>query len=339
MTKILFLGPRTNRLEPELTGGAIVLFENLVEQCEKSSINYHVIDTNKKNYPNLVYAYLSIVLQLLRFQREVGHISLHSSRDYIILGLLVVFIGKVFGKATSLRKFGGEAANDYRNAEGIKKKILHFIFSKMDTLFFEMKHLVSVFSEINPNTYWFPNVRRRLIIPELPRSFSKKFVFISHVRREKGVDEILEVSNRFDTSYTFDIYGPIVDSKYTPEYFDQFRANYKYPLVSGDVLSVLNQYDVVLLPSYKEGYPGIIIEAYSLGIPVIATNLPGILEISENQKTGILVDPKNVDELESAIRYMNEDNYSFMTKATYRKFDEFDADIQAHHFFKYIGAL
>lgn len=335
--KTLFLGPRTNKKRSELTGGAIVLFENLIEQCKKNSIDFHVIDTNKQNYPNSLNAYFSILIQLLSSAKKYDHISLHSSRDYLILGVAVILIGKLFSKQTSLRKFGGEAENVYTNSNALKKSILNFIFKNVNFLFLEMKHLVTFFLQINTNTHWFPNVRRREFIPQLPRNYTKRFVFISHVKHEKGVDEILEASNYFDDSYTFDIYGPISEPKYTSEHFSRYRGNYKFPLESNNVLHILNQYDVLLLPSYKEGYPGIVIEAYSIGLPIIATTLQGIKEITDQQQTGILVKPKDVDELVDAIRYFNETNYFDMSAAAYKKFDEFDSDIQTKNFFKQIG--
>jgi glycosyltransferase involved in cell wall biosynthesis len=339
MKTLLLLGPRENKIDPTQTGGAIVLFENLLEQCKKNKINFYVIDTNKKNYTNTILAYLSIIAQLIRKQHDYDHISLHSSRDYLILGIIVAIIGKLFGKKTSLRKFGGDAATSYNTAHGLKKKLLYFIFTKIDILFLEMKYLVTFFSQINPNTHWFPNVRRRELIPNLPRTFQKRFVFISHVKPEKGVDQILAASNSFDDSYIFDIYGPISNPKYTPEYFSQYRVNYHSALPSTEVLTTLNQYDVLMLPTIYsgEGYPGIILEAYSLGLPIIATMLTGIKEITDNHQTGILVEPKNVDELVAAIRYFNDTNYSEMSAAAYKKFDEFDADIQTHNFFKQVG--
>lgn len=339
MKKILLLGPRKNKLDPTKTGGAIVLFENLIEQCEKNQTDFYIIDTNKQNYTNQIFAYLSIIGQLIRKQYDYDHISLHSSRDYIIFGIIIITIGKLFGKQTSLRKFGGDAAKSYSNAYGLKKKLLHFIFTKIDILFLEMKYLVTFFLQINPNTHWFPNVRRRELIPQLPRTFQKRFVFISHVKPEKGVDKILEASNHLDNSYTIDIYGPINNSKYTAEYFSHYKANYKSALSSTEVLTVLDQYDVLMLPTIYpgEGYPGIIIEAYSLGLPIISTSLTGIKEITDQQKTGILIESNNIDELISAIHYFDETNYSDMSASAYKKFDEFDADIQTQNFFKQVG--
>lgn len=339
--KTLFLGPCTNHNHPEQTGGAIVLFENMLEQCRKNGLNFQVIDTNKRNYFHPLIAYISIALQLLRYQRDAYRISYHSSRDYMILGVLVVLIGRLFNKPTSLRKFGGEAFNVYHQAGPLKRFVLRFIFTRIDILFFEMKHLVEHFKPMNPNTFWFPNVRQQISSSDAIRTFSKRFVFISHVKHDKGVDEILEASNKLDSTYTIDIYGPISEAKYTPAYFSHYKARYQRALPSSEVIEVLNTYDILLLPTfYKgEGYPGIILEAYSLGIPVITTTLKGIQEITENQQTGLLISPQNVDELVSAIRYFNYENYSPFSTQARKYFDTFDSDIQSRIFFERIGAL
>lgn len=325
---ILLMGPRMNRKDPLYVGGAIAVFEELITQFDKENIQYCVIDTNKKNYSNIFSAYLSIVLKSFIQQRVCTHISLHSSRDYMLLGLIIIFIGKIFNKKTSLRKFGGEALSVYSKSRGIKKKILRFIFTHIDVLFFEIKDLVRFFSEINTNCFWFPNVRNRIVEPTLPRKFEKKFVFMSHVNREKGMDEILEASLQLDSNYTIDIYGLITDEKYNVEYFEKYNVSYRGAIESNSVIEILNKYDVLLLPSYKEGYPGIVIEAYSLGIPIISTTLKNIKEIVTSNETGILVAPGNVQELIDAIQYFNDENYTKISKHAYMKFDDFRSDIQ-----------
>lgn len=331
---ILLMGPRHNKNNPQRASGTLVLFEELIRQLDINNIRYIIIDTNKENYPSPIYAYLSIFFRFFSKLTNCSHISLHSSRDYMIFGALVVLFGNVFNKKISLRKFGGEALKTYTESGAIKQYYLKMIFFHANDLFFETKYLVSFFSNINKNTFWFPNVRNRIFEPVLPRTFQKRFVFISHVIKEKGINEIIAASKHLDSSYIIDIYGLLLHGHYTIQDFDKENVSYKGVLDADKVLKILNEYDVVLLPSYKEGYPGIIIEAYTLGIPVIATSLQGIKEIVEPYETGILVEPRSVEELVDAITYFDNDNYQNMSEKAYIKFDDFKSDLTTKQFIK-----
>ena len=59
--------------------------------------------------------------------------------------------------------------------------------------------------------------------------------------------------------------------------------------------------DVFVLPSFLEGYPTVVLEAKAAGKAIIASNIPGIPEIIENGKTGLLVSPSEIGEIKEAI--------------------------------------
>ena len=339
MYKLLILGPKTNKKNPSKTGGAVVLFENLIEKLNESKIDYTLIDTNKENYKNTYIANVSVIFQLMYKQFGKTHISLHSSRDYLIFAPIVIFLSKIFNKKSSLRKFGGEAFEHYSKAKGTKKKILNFIFKNIDCLFLEMKYLVGNFKPINQNTFWFPNVRNNNNLEIRQNTYSKKFIFISQVKYEKGIDEIINAFKLLDNTFNIDIYGPIVDARYNVNTFKEFEnIHYKGALNSNEVLNTLNKNDVLILPTFYEGegYPGIIIESYSVSKPVISTKWKGIVEIVD-KKTGILIEPKNTNELVNAIKYFNEDNYLEFSKNAKEKFKEFNSEIQTKKFLNTIG--
>ncbi len=68
--------------------------------------------------------------------------------------------------------------------------------------------------------------------------------------------------------------------------------------------SLLPAFDVFLFTSIKEGLPFAILEAGIAGIPTITSAVGGIPEIITDMQTGILVRPKNADEILSAIKYI-----------------------------------
>ena len=57
-----------------------------------------------------------------------------------------------------------------------------------------------------------------------------------------------------------------------------------------------------VLPAVKgEGFPNVILEAMSVGLPVVATSLGGILDLVKNGETGFLVKPADVEALAGKI--------------------------------------
>lgn len=65
---------------------------------------------------------------------------------------------------------------------------------------------------------------------------------------------------------------------------------------------VFDRIDILTLPSlYKEGLPNVLLEAMSMKLPVISTDLAGIPEVVFNGKTGYLTDPGNIEQFSDAI--------------------------------------
>ena len=68
-----------------------------------------------------------------------------------------------------------------------------------------------------------------------------------------------------------------------------------------DIPNYLSASDCFVLPSISEGFGIVILEAMAANVPIVATRVGGILDIIENEKTGILTEPKNSEEISKAI--------------------------------------
>jgi glycosyltransferase involved in cell wall biosynthesis len=75
-----------------------------------------------------------------------------------------------------------------------------------------------------------------------------------------------------------------------------------------DMPSLLNKVDIVVLPSYREGAPRILLEAAACGLPIVTTDVPGCREVVEHDLNGLLVPPKNALALADAIRRLCDDS-------------------------------
>jgi glycosyltransferase involved in cell wall biosynthesis len=66
-------------------------------------------------------------------------------------------------------------------------------------------------------------------------------------------------------------------------------------------------FDLFALTSVKEGLPTVLLEAGQAHVAVVATNIPGTRDIIENEKTGLLVEPKNPKDLAEKISRLMQD--------------------------------
>ena len=74
-----------------------------------------------------------------------------------------------------------------------------------------------------------------------------------------------------------------------------------------DAADLMAAFDVFLLPSLHEGFGLVLLEAMSRRVPIIASRVGAIPEVIVHGETGILVKPRNVDELSKAMTRLLED--------------------------------
>jgi len=65
--------------------------------------------------------------------------------------------------------------------------------------------------------------------------------------------------------------------------------------------------DVLCLPSYREGFGSVIIEAASVGIPAVASNIYGIIDAIEPSAVEFLHEPGDIDALQSKMKQLIDD--------------------------------
>ena len=73
-----------------------------------------------------------------------------------------------------------------------------------------------------------------------------------------------------------------------------------------DILAIT---DVFVLPTYyREGIPRVLLEAASMGVPLVATDVPGCRDVVQNGQNGFLVPPRDVHALAHAIIRLLDDS-------------------------------
>ncbi|MFO0180934.1 MAG: glycosyltransferase, partial [bacterium] len=73
-----------------------------------------------------------------------------------------------------------------------------------------------------------------------------------------------------------------------------------------DKLNVVEQADIIVLPSLSEGMPNALLEAMAAGLPVVASSVGGIPDLVKDGYSGVLVSPNDPIALASALKRLVE---------------------------------
>lgn len=158
---------------------------------------------------------------------------------------------------------------------------------------------------------WKKEIRRKYKIPE----DAKVFVFIGRVTKDKGINELFSATKSLFEEYK-DAYllmvGPNENSGSVDSELYEWSVNEKRVIYCGftnEVEKYLSASDVYVLPSYREGFGSAVIEAESMQVPVIITDIPGPTDAMQESVTGLVVHKGSAEDLLKAMRqlYQNSD--------------------------------
>jgi len=304
--KYLAVGP----LPPPI-GGDSVSFSRLIssEILKKHGIRLHVLDTSRKDkesqigrrlqfadYVNGVRFASSAFIQLFKVE---GILIWANSRFSYTIGLLLILLYKLFNKKVILKLFGTTFIEKYGALPTWYKSVVKFVFRKADHLLPQTKHMCEFFLREfggNERIVHYPNFLTSEPLQELPNHTPGdvlRCVFVGQVKEQKGVFDILTVLEQTDR-IRCDFYGTVFekDRQAFMEAVERLdHAEYRGTLKPTEVVRTMQDYDILLLPTFYpgEGYPGVIIEAFFAGIPVLSTDWRSIPELVQHGHNGLIV--------------------------------------------------
>ncbi len=139
-------------------------------------------------------------------------------------------------------------------------------------------------------------------------------LFMGSIDQRKGIIDLLHVINIVEKlNIILHICGGMPNESIEDEFNKLCRKSKNRIINHGYVQGekkemLLNEANVVVLPSYAEGMPIVLMEAMAYGCGIIATNVGGIPEIIQS-KNGILIEPGNIRELLKAIKILYNDRH------------------------------
>ncbi|MFN9501222.1 MAG: glycosyltransferase family 4 protein [Chryseotalea sp.] len=136
------------------------------------------------------------------------------------------------------------------------------------------------------------------------------FLFIGRLVKDKGIIELVQAFDEvIKANDAYLLLVGLFESDLDPlpqDILDKITNHPKIKL-SGfqkDVRPFLMASNAFVFPSYREGFPNVVLQAACMEVPVIATNINGCNEIIEHERSGLLVKPKDSKELKVAMLRM-----------------------------------
>ena len=166
---------------------------------------------------------------------------------------------------------------------------------------------LSIFNYEKKNEY------RNEVFVEYPQLKNKLvFGYVGRIETDKGIVELLQAFlNLKDQSSILLMIGP----------FDELRCDLPGELVNEvkktgrvifhgftkEVAKYMSAIDILVHPTYREGFSMVIQQAMAMGCAIITTNVPGPSEVIENEVSGVLVRDHSFDELMLAMKRLGGD--------------------------------
>ena len=131
--------------------------------------------------------------------------------------------------------------------------------------------------------------------------------FVGRIVRDKGIVELVEAWKRLrrevDSLHLL-IVGPFEPQDPVPSEVAQYLTDDDRVHLTGENLDTPRLFaamDILVLPTYREGFPVVPLEAAAMGLPVVATRVPGCTDAVVDGRTGTLVPVRDPESLAEAI--------------------------------------
>ncbi len=290
------------------------------KKLESLGIIVHNINLDRKSwsiFKNLIL-FARVYFFIKRFKPRILHLI---SIKPVLIGGIAARLAMIDSVIYSISGLGHVYIDDSRFSH-IKQYIINLLYS----VSLKIKNSIIIFQNNEDKNFFIKKFRipenrialirgsgvnLQLFKPSVPKEDNKvvKILMISRLLREKGVFEYveaLECLNKKNINAEFILAG-LPDSG-NPSAITQKELcliksidNLNYLGYVDNVPKLLQDVDVMVLPSYREGFSKVLIEASAAGLPIVTTNVPGCRDAIIENKTGILVEPRNSKKLAGAI--------------------------------------
>ncbi|WP_316811961.1 glycosyltransferase [Pedobacter heparinus] len=251
--------------------------------------------------------------QMYKLFKKEKPFAVFSTTDHI--NILVSFVS-LFVKIPKLIARASNNPHQMKKYEGFKGRFwalfTRFSYRKYQVIVCQTREMKrSILSEyrLDPNRLVvIPNpVLYTSTVKELNKGFKipvrKKILVIARLSKEKGLERLLDIFSRLPGTYTLNIAGDGPLKEAILEKIASLKLSKRVNLLGSisNVISILPEYDSLVLSSLTEGFPNVILESLSVGIPVVSFRVGGVNSLLKDGFNGYIVEQDDLDAFRARI--------------------------------------
>lgn len=317
---LLLVGPRV--IENDVVGGTQVTFEAVIaELARRANTRLTIVNTarplaRRSRFGKLRLDVLTLFRTLVRVWRDAPQADLVvwfvSARAALIAGGFVWLVCRLRRRPLCVRFFGGSFDVVLESVAAPWRTIARRTFLRAELLLVETRRSAARLEAVG-RTRWMPNTRNLPHRRKPHRPVCRRLLSLSVLLAEKGLPELIAAAPRFPPGVRLSVCGPETPG-FDVAVFDRTpNVSYGGVVPPERAPGVLEEHDAVVLPTRHpgEGYPGVVIEAFQMGLPVIVSRWRSLPELVTEEEDGLFVEPGSVDSLVAAIARLCSDDELF----------------------------
>ena len=193
-----------------------------------------------------------------------------------------------------------------KTISNVSKKYEKMALNLVDAITVNSKEGYDYYTKMGFNVVQIPNAIDLNLIPKKStKQFKNQLIFAGRLSKEKGIEILLETASQLPDNYHLLIAGSgPLEEKVRKLSNEKTNVHYLGYQSKQNMLSLIRGSDLLIQPSLEEGISSTLLEAMACGTCILGSDIEGISEVIENNKTGLLVEPNNSDELLNKILYL-----------------------------------
>lgn len=319
----------------------------LEELVERENVRIFPVEMHRKI--SLINDFISLI-KLYFYLRKVKPTIIHSITPKA--GLLSMLAGKMAGVPIRMHTFTGlifptktgfmqkllikmdqllcwAATNIYPEGKGVEYDLKKFNITKKPLKVIANGNVNGIdldhYSEEKINENFTDLLKKELHIEK----GDFVFIFVGRIVGDKGINELIEAFTDLKNKNSKLLLVGTFEEELDPiekHNYDEIQRNENIITVGfqKDVRPYFLVSDALAFPSYREGFPNVVMQAGAMGLPSVVSDINGCNEIIVESKNGLIVPSKNVEKLREAMENMinNKENYLKMKSNARRMIEE-----------------